>query len=300
MPEQGLVADAASKARDGDHTRRIFAWLNQILGRVRDGALTASAFLLAYALGQYLNRKTGVAFPSRAELARATGYSVRTVQTLLTALLDDGQIEILSGCGRHHVSTYRPLIAASQYRKQASPFPDERRKRTSHHNNGPRVQSGVEKGEVQRQERGSTLPTEPSDEPFEEPSESIEGALFPDESKKRSTKKELGKQKAAKRKSPMPADWPDAALQAEAGRFWRAHDRPDSAAGIDHHREQARNNHAAKGSKFVDWDAAWRTWYRNTVRFERMPPNSAGGANRRRSNLSLVAEKLLSEVQDDR
>lgn len=31
--------------------------------------------------------------------------------------------------------------------------------------------------------------------------------------------------------------------------------------------EKFRNHHMAKGNKFKDWDAAWRTWVLNGVKF---------------------------------
>ena len=48
--------------------------------------------------------------------------------------------------------------------------------------------------------------------------------------------------------------------------------------GVDPTREAAsfRDHHSAKGSRFVDWHAAFRTWLRNAVRFGR----AGGGAAR--------------------
>ena len=63
----------------------------------------------------------------------------------------------------------------------------------------------------------------------------------------------------AARKGPMPTDWlPRAQECAQA-----------AAIGANADREAAsfRDHHAAKGSRFVDWDAAFRNWLRNAERF---------------------------------
>jgi hypothetical protein len=44
--------------------------------------------------------------------------------------------------------------------------------------------------------------------------------------------------------------------------------------GVDPTRELAafRDHHDARGSRFVDWNAAFRTWLRNAVKFNRAGP----------------------------
>lgn len=46
-----------------------------------------------------------------------------------------------------------------------------------------------------------------------------------------------------------------------------------------HQLDQFRDHHRAKGSKFSDWNAAWGTWVRNSVRFARQSPASEGGGS---------------------
>jgi hypothetical protein len=63
---------------------------------------------------------------------------------------------------------------------------------------------------------------------------------------------------------PLPPDWvlSDRNLaDARAKQF--------SEKDIEHEADQFRNYHAAKGSKFRDWDAAWRTWLGNARKFNR-------------------------------
>lgn len=56
-------------------------------------------------------------------------------------------------------------------------------------------------------------------------------------------------------------------------------------AGLDADRELAkfRDHHAAKGSRFIDWQAAWRTWLGHAVEFGRGRQAPAGSPERRLS-----------------
>lgn len=45
---------------------------------------------------------------------------------------------------------------------------------------------------------------------------------------------------------------------------------------IDRHAEQFRNYHTAKGNRFRDWDAAWRTWLGNADQFRSPGSRNAG------------------------
>lgn len=68
----------------------------------------------------------------------------------------------------------------------------------------------------------------------------------------------------AKRTSALPADWtPRPEERATA-----------SKSGVDCDAEAAhfRDHHTAKGSRLADWDAAFRTWLRNAVKFAKPAP----------------------------
>jgi hypothetical protein len=48
---------------------------------------------------------------------------------------------------------------------------------------------------------------------------------------------------------------------------------------VDHEAEQFTNHHGSKGSKFIDWDMAFRTWLGNSSRWSkptRKPPSDSG------------------------
>lgn len=259
-------------------TRDLFRWLDQVRD---DAVLNGSDFKLAYVIGGYVNRGTGDAWPSLAELAERHGTSRRTVWTCLKALQRRGHLAIESGGGRHCVSHYRPVILAQNNVKPASSFPAESVKPASPFPASETVQFDVEKGAEQRQKSGSLLHPEPSEEPTEEPSEGENPDLLGDSpSKKSSSKKET------KRSTAMPNSWPSAADLAWARGHWNDAGRADLIDRIDAEAARARDHHAAKGSKFLNWSAAWRNWSRNAVEFSKASPQ--GGRTRPASALEGV------------
>lgn len=58
---------------------------------------------------------------------------------------------------------------------------------------------------------------------------------------------------------------PDDFTLSDKMREWAAENTP--SANIELETENFLDHHAAKGSKFADWTAAWRTWMRNTKKF---------------------------------
>lgn len=78
------------------------------------------------------------------------------------------------------------------------------------------------------------------------------------------------KQAAAARATQMPAGWkPSAAAMAFAR---------DRGFDAEHLFEHFRDHHQSKGTKFIDWDAAYRTWVRNQRRYDpRNAPKPAQG-----------------------
>lgn len=66
------------------------------------------------------------------------------------------------------------------------------------------------------------------------------------------------------RRSALPEGHPSEPAKAEAIRYWGTIARADLADWIDDEADQFRDHHAKLGSAMANWDAAWRTWYRNT------------------------------------
>ena len=67
----------------------------------------------------------------------------------------------------------------------------------------------------------------------------------------------------------MPAEWPTPSDLAWAMTYCRNENEHDLIDNIDQQAAKARDHHKAKGSKFADWSAAWRTWATKAVEFAR-------------------------------
>jgi DNA-binding MarR family transcriptional regulator len=74
-----------------DFTSHIFAWLRQVFA---DETLHPTAFKLAFAVSQYVNRKKRKAWPSLPTLAGAAGISKSTAIRLIDGLEANGHIEV--------------------------------------------------------------------------------------------------------------------------------------------------------------------------------------------------------------
>ena len=91
--------------------------------------------------------------------------------------------------------------------------------------------------------------------------------------------------KTAKRKTPAPDHLPvtDAMTAFAKSKGYTGDLAELTATFLDHHR--------AKGSLFIDWTAAWRTWLRNEIRFSanrpasHMTPTAAAAEGHRGANL---------------
>lgn len=88
---------------------------------------------------------------------------------------------------------------------------------------------------------------EPEPEPYKEKKETI-----------------VSLEKTPRRKPEVPL--PDGWVPSERN-IADATARNFTSQEIDRHAEQFRNHHTARGSRFRDWDAAWRTWLGNAHRF---------------------------------
>jgi Helix-turn-helix domain len=96
---KGRVAENATAAGDR------FGWIQSVL---RDRKLPASARCLAVILSDFVNSRTGIAYPTQAKLAQAMGVSVRSVMRLMPLIAARGHIEIVRlGDGRGKASEYR-------------------------------------------------------------------------------------------------------------------------------------------------------------------------------------------------
>ncbi|MGY3489629.1 biotin operon repressor [Bradyrhizobium sp. USDA 4011] len=109
---------------DDDFTGRIFAWLRQVHG---DRTLHPTAFKLAFTISQFVNRKTGTAWPSLPTLAAAIGVTERAVIDLITRLEASGHLQVERHRGRSRSNTYRLIENEDDEKVQStSPFQDEK------------------------------------------------------------------------------------------------------------------------------------------------------------------------------
>src|SRR5262249_38964185 len=72
-----MAPSASGRKPDDSHTARIFRWLKQVGA---DHGLDPLAFKLAFWLSQFVNRKTGDAWPSVDTLTKFVGTDRRKVQ----------------------------------------------------------------------------------------------------------------------------------------------------------------------------------------------------------------------------
>lgn len=69
----------------------------------------------------------------------------------------------------------------------------------------------------------------------------------------------------------MPAEWAPRSEELALARSLGVDPTGELASFSDHH--------SAKGSRFVDWNAAFRTWLRNAVKFRRVGSAPRGNAS---------------------
>jgi hypothetical protein len=120
----------------------------------------------------------------------------------------------------------------------------------------------------------------PSDSPADGP---VVPQCFPSLSnnKKLKTKKNIGATEQAQ--APLPkaekaAKAPEAFQITESHREW-ATGKFGQASWLDEETEKFLDYHRAKGSRFKDWDAAWKNWMRNAVKWNKQPVNAPGVAS---------------------
>lgn len=77
----------------------------------------------------------------------------------------------------------------------------------------------------------------------------------------------------AKRAFQIPEGFPTVEAMASAVRYWDGKSRRDLSEQCREIAEQFRDHHTSRGTVFKDWEAAWRNWFRNAVKFEKGPQN---------------------------
>lgn len=73
-----------------------------------------------------------------------------------------------------------------------------------------------------------------------------------------------------------------------------AQDKGFSAKDIEDEADRFRNHHAAKGSRFRDWNAAWRTWIGNAVKFR----GKGFGSDTHAKQIAFASRAIRSPSED--
>lgn len=105
---QGPLDDTTDIKSPKRHTREMFAWLDQV---VADRGLPASAFKVAYVIGQHVNWQSGEAWPSTHTIAGRAKLAQSSVRDKVERLHQRGHLEVTWGSrGRGHPNKYRLII----------------------------------------------------------------------------------------------------------------------------------------------------------------------------------------------
>ena len=110
--------------------------------------------------------------------------------------------------------------------------------------------------------------------------------------------KQPRKAKAKSNKTAMPMSfWLDENMRFNAVIYWDSKERKD----LDPQEEfnKFTTYCKANGSKYVDWNAAWRTWYTNAVKFNKAPTGNGNGKHRI-SDAERIANQAQSLFSTDR
>jgi len=140
------VSDDKRAARDR------FGWIQRV---TRDLELHPNGRLLAIVIADFINTKSGIAFPSQATLANILGLSTRTIVNLLPQIVARGHLEIAPGNGRGHASEYR-LKGEADFTLKI-----DKGCNGLHPSKPQRVKSDALKGEIRRQKRVKPVSPQP-------------------------------------------------------------------------------------------------------------------------------------------
>lgn len=219
-------------------------WLNGVAADVGAGPLGASAFLVAFHLNRYGANGAREAWPSQETLAADTGFSARTVRTLIDDLVTRGHLEVVPGRGRNTTSCYR-LLNRKSASANTEDKPEAGFRLTGSKSGSLLPQLPVEKrksdalkAEILRNKSGSPLPTEGSSEGSSEGEREI----------RRSRETEWPEGKS------VPPEWIEDAQTLIASLGIKADLNREAGAFVDWN--------LSKGRKCRNWRAAWRNWIR--------------------------------------
>lgn len=231
----------------------------QLMTLVRKSALPTNTKFVLMALADWADDNGVNCYPSIYELSEYMTCSERTVQRLLRELEEGGWIAVVGnanggGSSRHYALNVSKLEAVAEVEHARREAEKERRRRDRKNdaanpfNQGCQFVTPVNLSPVTTTtSRGDTCVTPSTIDPPKIHQRSVIGAGAPKNVK------------ATGRATILPGDfWPNEAAEQMARDFGLS--LADQLAAFQDH-------HSAKGSTFKDWQAAFRTWLRNSQRF---------------------------------
>lgn len=237
---------------------RVMSWVWE------HGPADQTELLVLLALADFSD-DAGRCFPSMASIARKARFTERGARGVVRRLEAAGWLTVQVNGGRGGANRYQ--IA------RANPEPETR-------NDKPGTSCPPERDDTKP---GTSL-HKTRNHASAEPSRTI-----------RNRQKELpiGSSRARARKPevPIPEDWTPSEKNLSD-----AYDRQFTDEEIRNEAAQFRDHHLARGTRFRDWDAAWRTWLANARKFA--PRVVAGravarGRGQGSSLASIVARRRL-------
>ena len=245
----------------------------QLMTLVRKSALPTNTKFVLMALADWADDNGVNCYPSIYELSEYMTCSERTVQRLLRELEEGGWIAVVGnanggGSSRHYALNVSKLEAVAEVEHARREAEKERRRRDRKNDAANPFNQGcqfvtpvnlspvttategvttVQQGVTTTTSRGDTCVTPSTIDPPKIHQRSVIGADAPKNVK------------ATGRATILPGDfWPNEAAEQMARDFGLS--LADQLAAFQDH-------HSAKGSTFKDWQAAFRTWLRNSQRF---------------------------------
>lgn len=213
-------------------------------------------------------------FPALKTLAAKARLSPRGAQYALEKLRNDGVIRPVSSTsgGRGKIVEYKIELETMQKLR--------REKRTR---KGANRSEKTPQSETERVQSAAIPPAPPYKDNHQEPS--LEppylaafGALGDAIMKTVAGKPKVEKVKKVgpKMAHQLNGYSPDDDAKGLAIAYWTRKGRPDLIEGLEDQVVQFLAHHRGKGTKMVDWNGAWQTWYYNAVQFTRAPRNQTG------------------------
>lgn len=202
----------------------------------------------------------GVCWPSIPYVAKHTEMTVRTVQTQIAILADRGFIEVIRrpvDGAKNGTNVYR--LSPPKGGEKAAPTPPQQL-----HRGGETISKGGETG-APRVGAGDAPEPKTSFEPKKEP---VIEPPAPKGAGKRPTA-------SSKPRTQIGDYTPSEGAQGKAVAHWEKRGRMDLVEKLEDEVFRFMSFHTGKGSRMVDWEAAWQTWYCNALSMNK-PPNGSG------------------------